>query len=67
VLTNQVAGTNCYQAKIVPKLDEIEKLSSLELAPRMPVEAFWESNERRTFTSLVKPITGYYNKAFHED
>ena len=67
VLTDQVTGANYYQVELVPKDGELERLGGLEILPGMPVEAFLKTNERSTFTYLVKPVTDYFNKAFREE
>ena len=67
VLTNQVTGTNCNQAEIVPKLGEIENLAVLNWCPACQLKRFWNQTNAGRSPPLVKPITGYYNKAFHED
>ena len=67
VLTDQITGANYYQVELIPKDGELEKLEDLELLPGMPVEAFLKTNERSTFTYLVKPVTDYFNKAFREE
>jgi len=67
VFTDQVTGFNYYQVELIPKQGEITRLGDLELLPGMPVEAFLKTNERSTFTYLVKPVTDYFNKAFRED
>ncbi len=67
VLTDPVTGANYYQVELIPKTGEIAKLGDLELVPGMPVEAFLKTNERSTFTYLVKPVMDYFNKAFREE
>lgn len=67
VVTDQATGANYYQVELVPKDGELAKLKNLELLPGMPVEAFLKTNERSTFTYLVKPVTDYFNKAFREE
>lgn len=67
IFTDQVTGFNYYQVELVPKQGEIARLGDLELLPGMPVEAFLKTNERSTFTYLVKPVTDYFNKAFREE
>ncbi len=67
IFTDKISGQNYYQAEIVPKPGEMEKLGDLHLLSGMPVEAFIKTQERRTITYLVKPIADYFNKAFREE
>lgn len=67
ILTDQASGASYYKVELTPKGGELEKLENLKLLPGMPVEAFLKTNERSTFTYLVKPVTDYFNKAFREE
>lgn len=67
IFTDKISGQNYYQAEIVPKPDEMEKLGELPLLSGIPVEVFIKTQERRTITYLVKPIADYFNKAFREE
>lgn len=59
-------GYTYYEAEVVPKPGELEKLGDLVLVPGMPVEAFIATGERSPLTYLLKPLADYFNKAFRE-
>ena len=66
VLSDERTGQQYYNADIVPKPGEIERLNGLMLVPGMPVEAFIQTGERSPLSYLLKPFTDYFVKAFRE-
>ncbi len=59
-------GYTFYQAEILPKEGEVERLGNITLVPGMPVESFIKTGERSPLNYLVKPMADYFNKAFRE-
>ncbi|QHQ36474.1 HlyD family type I secretion periplasmic adaptor subunit [Algicella marina] len=59
-------GYTYYQAEILPKEGEVERLGDITLVPGMPVESFIKTGERTALNYLVKPLADYFNKAFRE-
>ncbi len=67
VLTDEATGQVYYQAEILPKEGEMEKLAGLELVPGMPVESFIRTTDRTPLAYLTKPLMDYFNRAFREE
>ena len=67
VFTDEVTGQVYYQAEILPKEGEVQKLEGLELVPGMPVESFIRTSDRTPMAYLTKPLTDYFNRAFREE
>lgn len=63
---DETTGQSYYQAEILPKLEELDKLDGQVLLPGMPVETFIKTAERSPLSYLVKPLMDYFNKAFRE-
>lgn len=59
-------GYTYYQAEILPKEGEVERLGNITLVPGMPVESFIKTGERTPLNYLIKPLADYFNKAFRE-
>ena len=59
-------GRSYYEAKVLPKEGEMEKLGELEVLPGMPVESFIRTDDRTPLQYLTKPIMTYFNRAFRE-
>ncbi|MEM9582605.1 MAG: HlyD family type I secretion periplasmic adaptor subunit [Pseudomonadota bacterium] len=66
VFTDEATGMSYYQAELVPKDGELEKLGDNILLPGMPVEAFIKTAERSPLNYLAKPLTDYFTRAFRE-
>lgn len=64
--TDETTGQSYYQAELSPKPDELAKLEGQTLLPGMPVEAFIKTSDRSPLSYLVKPLMGYFKKAFRE-
>ena len=67
VFTDERTGLSYYEAEMLPRAGELEKLEGQELLPGMPVEAFIKTSERSPLNYLTKPLVDYFNKAFRED
>ncbi|MBB5517004.1 HlyD family secretion protein [Rubricella aquisinus] len=65
-IMDENTGLTYYEAQILPKEGEIERLGDVELIPGMPVEAFIQTGSRSPLTFLTKPLTDYFTKAFRE-
>lgn len=66
VFVDEVTGESYYSAEILPKPEEAEKLSGLEIIPGMPVQAFIKTDERTPLQYLTKPLFDYFVRAFRE-
>ena len=66
VFTDETTGQSYYQAELLPKPNELDKLEGQVLLPGMPVETFIKTAERSPLSYLVKPLMDYFNKAFRE-
>jgi HlyD family secretion protein len=65
-IMDENTGLTYYEAQILPKEGEIDRLGDVELIPGMPVEAFIQTGSRSPLTFLTKPLTDYFTKAFRE-
>lgn len=59
-------GYTYYQAEILPKEGEVDRLGEITLVPGMPVESFIKTGERTPLNYLTKPLMDYFNRAFRE-
>lgn len=66
IFVDENTGEQYYQAELLPKDGEIEKLEGQEVLPGMPVQAFIKTDDRTPLTYLVKPMMDYFRKAFRE-
>ena len=56
-----------YKVEITFQEGQLARLSPGQiLVPGMPVEAFFRTNDRSPLAYLVKPLAGYFTKAFRE-
>lgn len=65
-IVDENTGLSYYEAQILPKEGEMERLGDVELIPGMPVEAFIQTGSRSPLTFLTKPMTDYFTQAFRE-
>lgn len=65
-ITDQNTGRTYYEARVLPKDGEMEKLGDLEILPGMPVESFIRTDDRTPLDYLTKPLMTYFNRAFRE-
>ena len=65
-LTDQNTGRTYYEARVLPKEGEMEKLGDLEVLPGMPVESFIRTQDRTPLDYLTSPLLTYFNRAFRE-
>lgn len=63
---DQVTGTSFYDAEIVLNEGEADRLEGETLIPGMPVEVFIRTKDRTPLAYLLRPLTGYFNRAFRE-
>lgn len=63
---DEQTGFTYYEAEILPKEGEIERLGGVTLVPGMPVDSFIKTADRTPLNYLVKPLADYFNKAFRE-
>ncbi|MEL6585938.1 MAG: HlyD family type I secretion periplasmic adaptor subunit [Pseudomonadota bacterium] len=64
--TDEGTGATYYQAEILPKEGEVDRLNGQVILPGMPVEAYLRTEDRTPIEYLVKPLTDYFNRAFRE-
>lgn len=60
-------GYGYYKARVALPPEELTKLRGLALAPGMPVETFFPTQERTVLSYFVKPLTDQLNRAFREE
>ena len=65
-ITDQNTGRSFYEATVLPKEGEMEKLGDLDVLPGMPVESFIRTEDRTPLEYLTKPLATYFNRAFRE-
>ncbi|MGB7267916.1 MAG: HlyD family type I secretion periplasmic adaptor subunit [Albidovulum sp.] len=65
-IADPVTGAHYYGVKISIPEEELVQVSSLDILPGMPVEAFLETGERSVMTYLLKPLTDHLSRAFRE-
>lgn len=65
-ITDQNTGRSYYEATVLPKEGEMEKLGDLDVLPGMPVESFIRTEDRTPLEYLTKPLMTYFNRAFRE-
>jgi HlyD family secretion protein len=64
---NEQTGASFYLVEIELLEGEIEKLpEGLFLVPGMPADAFIQTGERSPLAYILRPLSGYFNKAFRE-
>ena len=65
-VSDDVSGTNYFEAVILPHDAALAELSELQLIPGMPVEAFLRTGDRTPLSFLVRPISDYFHRALRE-
>ena len=67
VFTDDGTGASFYIVELLPNAGEIEKLNGKTLLPGMPVEVFIKTGDRSPLEYIVKPLAGYFSRAFREN
>jgi len=67
IVTDEAAGTSFFVIELVPNEGEITKLEGKTLLPGMPVEVFIRTEDRSPWQYIIKPLSGYFNRAFREN
>lgn len=67
IFTDEATGASFYVIELLPDEGEIAKLDGKTLLPGMPVEVFIRTGDRSPLEYLVKPLAGYFNRAFREN
>lgn len=67
IFTDEATGASFYVIELLPVEGEIAKLDGKTLLPGMPVEVFIRTGDRSPLEYLVKPLAGYFNRAFREN
>jgi HlyD family secretion protein len=63
---DQRTGTNYYNARVVPKPEELSRLGTAKLVPGMPVDVFIQTSARTALSYLIKPLRDQAERAFKE-
>lgn len=64
---NKTTGASFYVVELLPDVGEIAKLNGKTLFPGMPVEVFIKTGDRSPLKYIVKPLAGYFYRAFREE
>ena len=67
IFTDDGTGASFYFVELLPNVGEIEKLNGKTLLPGMPVEVFIKTGDRSPLEYIVKPLAGYFSRAFREE
>ena len=67
IFTDQNTGATFYTAELLPMDGEIEKLKDNQILPGMPVEVLIRTGDRSPMDYLLKPLAGYFYRAFREE
>ncbi len=67
IFTDETTGMSFYIAEMLPNDGEMQKLHGRELLPGMPVEVFIKTGDRSPLQYLLKPLAGYFYRAFREE
>jgi HlyD family secretion protein len=65
-LTDEATGLAYYEAEVLPREGEVERLGTRPLLPGMPVEAYLRTDDRTPIAYLTKPLADYFVRAFRE-
>jgi len=67
IYTDEATGLTFYTAELLPIEGEIEKLEDNVILPGMPVEVLIRTGDRTPMDYLLKPLAGYFYRAFREE
>ncbi len=67
IVTDEATGASFFVIELVPDDGEIAKLEGKTLLPGMPVEVFIRTEDRSPWQYIIKPLSGYFNRAFREN
>lgn len=67
IFTDETTGASFYTAELLPMEGEVEKLSDNQILPGMPVEVLIKTGDRSPMDYLLKPLAGYFYRAFREE
>ena len=67
IFTDEGTGASFYIVELLPNAGEIAKLNGKTLLPGMPVEVFIKTGDRSPLEYIVKPLAGYFSRAFREE
>ena len=67
IFTDEATGASFYTAELLPMDGEIEKLRDNLILPGMPVEVLIKTGDRTPMDYLLKPLAGYFYRAFREE
>ena len=60
-------GVSYYMLRILLSKKDLDRATSLELKPGMPVEVFLRTSDRTVLSYLLKPLGDQINRAFREE
>ena len=66
IFTDETTGATFYTAELLPMDGEVEKLKDNQILPGMPVEVLIRTGDRSPLDYLLKPLVGYFYRAFRE-
>ena len=66
VTVDERTRTSFYRVHILIDRDQLDRLPSVQLVPRMPVEAMIQIGERSFLRYLTQPIVDSFTRAFRE-
>ena len=67
IFTDEMTGASYYTVELLPAEGELAKLEGKTLLPGMPVEVFLKTGDRSPLNYILKPLAGYFNRAFREE
>ncbi len=67
IVTDEATGASFFVIELVPDEREIAKLEGKTLLPGMPVEVFIKTGDRSPWQYIIKPLSGYFYRAFREN
>ena len=67
IFTDEATGASFYSAELLPMEGELEKLNDNQILPGMPVEVLIRTGDRSPMAYLLKPLAGYFYRAFREE
>ena len=67
IFTDETTGASFYTAELLPMEGEVEKLNDNQILLGMPVEVLIRTGDRSPMDYLLKPLAGYFYRAFREE
>jgi len=67
IYTDETTGATFYTAELLPMEGEVEILKDNQILPGMPVEVLIRTGDRSPMDYLLKPLAGYFYRAFREE